>query len=264
MSINKPFYRSCRAYTDGSYSEGGRWQYITHPKYAKAPEQYIRAFLLLQKDLKLLFDYIEPSDTNLPCYSYRTHELLMRTCIEIEANFKAILNENGYEKRDRWGNDIRNIADFKKVETTHRLSSYQVKIPTWHGGKSVRIPFASWDNSPKWYKAYNMTKHNRHDEFHNANFENLLDSICGLLILLSSQFYTEDFSPGNSYLVLESGKGDDFESAIGGYFRIKFPDNWPLDQRYDFSREDWERLSQEENPFQQIDYHAINLDSSSS
>src|SRR5665213_3452453 len=123
MSINRPFYRSCRQFSDGHYSEGGRWEYIAHPKYAKSPEQYIRAFLLILKDLQNLFDYIEPSDKNLKCYSFRIHELLMRTCIEAEANFKAVLIENGYEKKDTEGNNADlDIEDYKKLEKTHKLS----------------------------------------------------------------------------------------------------------------------------------------------
>jgi hypothetical protein len=45
--------------------------YVYHPKFAVAPEQYVRAFELIQKDLIELFDYVAPSDINLVCYSYR-------------------------------------------------------------------------------------------------------------------------------------------------------------------------------------------------
>lgn len=96
MPLAKPFKRCCRQYANGSYSDSGRWRYILHAKYAESPENYIRAFLLIQKDLIQLFDYIEPSDINQHCYSYRIHELLLRTCVETEANFRAVLSENGY------------------------------------------------------------------------------------------------------------------------------------------------------------------------
>jgi hypothetical protein len=36
-----------------------------HPKFAVDPHHYVRAFLVLQKDLLELFDYIEPADKNL-------------------------------------------------------------------------------------------------------------------------------------------------------------------------------------------------------
>jgi hypothetical protein len=105
MGINKPYHRNCRQFIDDSYADGGKWTYIIHPSYAKSPEQYIRAFQIILKDLQKLFEYVEPADGNLKCYSFRTHELLMRVCIEAEANFKAILLENDYPKRKqswRW------------------------------------------------------------------------------------------------------------------------------------------------------------------
>ena len=122
MSITKPFRRTCRELADGSYERSGNGRYVKHPRFAVAPEQYVRAFLLIQKDLQELFDYVEPADKNLGCYSYRIHELHMRTCIEVEANWKAILTENGYVRGGDW-----NMGDYKKIEKTHRLSGYQVK-----------------------------------------------------------------------------------------------------------------------------------------
>jgi hypothetical protein len=170
--IPKPFRRNVRQFLDGSYSEGGRWRYVRHPAFAQHPDKYVRAFLLIQKDFQALFDYIEPADANLPCYSFRTHELLVRTCIEVEANFKAILLENGFARPGDW-----NMQDYRKVNRTHRLSSYQVKVPYWHGVGSIRTPFAAWDGAAggglSWYQAYNAKKHDRHAEFNRANFENL-------------------------------------------------------------------------------------------
>ncbi|HWN09292.1 MAG TPA: hypothetical protein VNO50_08515, partial [Pyrinomonadaceae bacterium] len=139
MAVNKPYRRICRQFTNGSYAEGGRSQYIKHPKYAKSPEHYVRAFTLLLTDMQELFDYIEPSDENLCCYSYRVHELLLRACIEVEANCKAILTENGYTKSD----DM-TMKDYKKVNISHRLSSYEIKLPFWHGALSIRQPFLPW------------------------------------------------------------------------------------------------------------------------
>ena len=104
------------------------------------PEHYVRAYLLLQKDLEELFDYVEPSDQNLNCYSYRTHELLLRACVEVEANCKAILLENGYPKP----RDDMNRNDYIKIEKSHRLSEYQVRVPTWTGAAGMRTPFSAW------------------------------------------------------------------------------------------------------------------------
>ena len=85
-----------RQFVNGDYLPHGNHGFIADRGFAEPPEQYVRAFLVIQKDLRGLFDYVEPVDENDKCYSYRIHELLMRSCIEVEANCKAILSENGY------------------------------------------------------------------------------------------------------------------------------------------------------------------------
>jgi len=116
------------------------------------------------------------------------------------------------------------------------------------GGKNqTRTPFANWKGTKglPWWKAYNETKHSRHENFEKANFGNMLDAFAGLVVLLAAQFYTDDF--GQSYYVAEGGAGDDFEYAIGGYFLVKFPQSWPAGERYAF---DWQQLGQQANPIQ--------------
>jgi hypothetical protein len=41
------------------------------------------------------------------------------------------------------------------------------------------------------------------------------------------------------------------ESGIGEYFRVKYPDNWPADERYEF---DWQKLKHEVDPFKNYPY----------
>jgi hypothetical protein len=223
---------------------------MVHPKFAESPEHYIRAFLIILKDLQELFDYVEPADKNLTCYSYRIHALLLRTCVEVEANFKAILKENEYSRPGDW-----NMNDYKKIEKTHFLSSYEVKVPNWTGTGAIRFPFSAWSTggSLPWYQAYNTTKHDRHSAFEQATFEHLIDACCGLLVILSAQFETNDFSPSNTLLALQ-GPRDGMESGIGGFFRVRFPANWAPELRYDF---DWQNLKNDADPFQNIDYSQI-------
>ena len=87
---------------DGLYTESGRWQYMIHPRYAQSSVHYVRAFLLILKDLQELFDYVEPADKNLACYSYRIHSLLLRACVEAEAICRAVLKEDGYSRSGDW------------------------------------------------------------------------------------------------------------------------------------------------------------------
>lgn len=246
MPITKPFKRTIRQFTDNSYANSGKSDYIIHNKYAQSPEQYVRAFLLLQKDLINLFEYIEPADKNLNTYSYRIHELILRSCIEFEANCKAILLENDYTKKDNL-----NIFDYKKINITHRLSSYKVQLPIWSGKTNIRKPFEEWvtGGSLSWYQTYNKIKHNRNIEFEQATFDTLINAISGLFVILSAQFYTYDFIPGNSYLLIESSN-----AGIGDYFIIEFPKDWKEEEKYDFSNEDWQKMKFETDPFQKHIY----------
>lgn len=249
MGVERPYRRTCRQFIDGRYAEGGRWEYMIHSMYAQTPENYVRAFLIFLKDLEDLFDYVEPAEKNLPCYSYRIHALLLRACVELEANCKAILKENEYGKAGSW-----DMRDYRKIDKTHLLSKYEVKVPNWNGNGAIRTPFDNWQSGGAlpWYDAYNATKHDRHDEFQEATFEHLIDASCGLLVILSAQFRTNDFSPGGSFLVDASRDG--LETGIGGYFRVRFPEDWPEHLRYDF---DWQKLKHETDPFRTIDYSKI-------
>lgn len=238
------------------------WAYVVDRSYASVPEHYVRAFLLIQNDLQRLFEYIEPADQNLQTYSYRIHELLMRCCIEVEANFKVILKENKFNPVDKWGGarpeKYWKISDYKKINKSHHLSSYKIHIPIWSGGSKEIEPFSDWNSANKdtlsWYTAYNDSKHDRQKQFPQANFENLLNAVSGLLVVLSSQFGTESFSPGSESLGLNTDSYYETEPALGGFFHIEFPNDWPANEMYDF---DWSILKTKQDRFNKIDYDNI-------
>jgi hypothetical protein len=238
MAVPKPFKRTCRPFDNGEYPDNLRYSYLSDPDFAKEPLHYLRAFELIQKDLQELFDYVEPADQNEKCYSYRIHELHMRTCMEVEVNCKAIMAENGYRKASGYWN----MTDYKKLDATHNLSSYQVKFPVWRGTNSVRCPFSPWSSNGElsWYQAYNEAKHDRHNEFEQANFEHLLQAVAGLITLLSAQFYSYDFAL-ISNLTTGYEPNDKFVMAIGNYLLVQFPtaNDWPPAELYKFN---WEQL----------------------
>lgn len=253
MPVSKPFKRTCRQLSNGSYTNDGHWLYLLHKDFVTDPQHYIRAFLILQKDLIHLFEYVEPCDQNLQTMSFRIHELLMRTCIEIEANFTAILEENIFSKKGNL-----NMKDYAIIDRSHRLSAYEVALPLWLGTHRVRKPFEPWSTGGalSWYQAYNKSKHDRHHNFNKATFENLLDAMGALAVVLSAQFHDEDYSPNSKSLGVGYGydTGDGMETGVGGYFRIKFPTDWPLEDRYDF---DWQQLRNEPKPIEQFNYDQL-------
>jgi hypothetical protein len=47
------------------------------------------------------------------------------------------------------------------------------------------------------------------------------------------------------------GRSIVWEVAIGKYFEIRFPDDWPPNERYEF---DWQKLKDEADPFQPLQF----------
>ena len=238
MPLTKPLKRTIRPFVDYKMHD----YYIGNPGYSTAGSQYVKAFLLIQKDLLHLFEYIEPASKNLYCFSFRIHELLMRTCIEVEANFTAILKDNIYAKSVK---DL-NMHDYFLVNKSHHLSKYEIELTNWinkdntHGAKRFK-PFRQWwkiNYTPlTWYQAYNSIKHDRNYNFHLASLENLILAVCGLVALISSQFMDYDFSPSaGSHSFGFGGRSDGLSTAIGDFFRIKFPNKWKKSELYDFDK----------------------------
>jgi hypothetical protein len=176
------------------------------------------------------------------------HALLMRACIEVEANFKAIFQENIFSKTKL------TMTDYRRIDTTHRLSSYEVLLPIWNQYPKILKPFEPWKSGKglPWYQAYNASKHNRHEAFKRASLENVVSAVAGLLVVISSQFKNEDFEPTLRGLAMEDSNA--FEPATGGLFRVKYPEDWAEHELYDFS---WSQLKQHPDRFNQIDYDAI-------
>lgn len=261
MALAKPLKRTVRKLTNGSYKHSGHWKYLLHPKFANDPQHYTRAFLLIQEDLQKLFEYVEPCDENSNTISLRIQELLTRVCIEIEANFTAILKENIYSNNNNW--NLKN--DYCLIEFSHRLSSYKVKFPVWKGENHTRIPFDNWANKSNenwhvltWYQAYNKSKHDRHLHFDKATFATLVDAISGLIVLLSAQFMNENYSPNSKSRGISGDYSYDYnpnlETAIGDYFRVQYPDDWKEEEKYGFN---WQEISSLEEPIDKIDFDFI-------
>lgn len=249
MPVQKPFYRCVRPGPDGFYGNGLRWRYVKHPDYARDAVYYIRAFSILQADLLKLFEYIEPADCNQTAYSYRCLDLLVRASGEVEANCRAILEANDYQLPPRRSRP--NMEDYKKLDATHRLSSYRVKLPVWTGNDAERRPFGDWASAGTlpWFEAHHGGKHNRQQEFPKANFAHVVDAVSAVAVLLAAQFWICDFGPGEMFEgCLEQGA---FEQAIGGYFQVRFPDDWPDEQRYAFG---WGLTPRGTQPFDKLTF----------
>ena len=161
-----------------------------------------------------------------------------------------MIRESQYPRRD-W-----TIHDYRRVNKTHHLSAYKIHVPIWNGTQGCFTPFHEWSTKPdlSWYQAYNRSKHDRQQQFKEANFQNLLSAVSGLVALLSSQFRTEDFSPGPQAISAEGNSFYHTEPALGGFFHIEFPSDWSEPEKYDF---DWSELKKAPHRFQKYDYNTL-------
>ena len=93
MSIAKPYYRICRPFASGEYVQSLEGDHITDNRYAADRVNLVRAYHLLERDLYKIFDYVEPSDKNLNCYSHELYALLLRAATEFELSARSILGK---------------------------------------------------------------------------------------------------------------------------------------------------------------------------
>lgn len=247
-----PYHRCYRPLVKRVNSGSSEYYYLQDDDYARKPYMFTRAFEELQNELKAIFSYVEPSYQNRKTYSYKIQQLFIRICIELEANFKAIFKENKYSKEEsRW-----TIQDYWKIDTSHRLSDYQVIMPTWGGKGKTFTPFEAWKTSPtlNWYRAYQRTKHSRADKLNEANLENLMNAFSALFVVLTAQFCEEDYSTGD---VLFSDGGDDAYFGggfgIGGLLKPIYPE-WSEEEKYDVQ---WCDVYDSPDRFRKFDYDAV-------
>jgi hypothetical protein len=247
--VRKPFRRTVRQLSDGSYANDGNGFYVLDGRYASDVQHFLRAYEYITAALRDIFESVEPAEQNLSTYSFKLYELLIRICTEIEANFKAIFRDNGFVCAEY------NMHQYKRIEKSHFLSQYKVKYLIWEGGRNHFSPFSAWEGgrSPFWYLSYNQVKHDRHTNFNAASFENVLGAYAGLSALIFSQFRNQSFNSPITIGARLMPKSDHYEQAIGRLVAILPPPDVPIDERYDFR---WSELSLESEAFQCFDYAA--------
>lgn len=256
MSIIKPYHRFYRRTISGVNQGYNSTAYLADHMYADRPEMYIRSFDIIQHDIRHLFDYIEPDDQNMSTYSMKIYDLYVRICLEVEANFKAVLFENKYSRKpEDW-----TIKDYFKINKTYHLYGYRITFPIWRGERATFLPFAEWDSAEykplSWYQIYNKCKHNKYEHMPEASFGNMLNAFAGLFALLSAQFGHETYSPGSILLSVSAGDDSYYkgEFGIGDYLQVHYPNDWTEDELYDF---EWQDLKTQEERFQRFDFDSI-------
>ncbi len=246
MGITKPYFRICRPSPDGRYVGDLNDTYVRDQRYAGDRIDLIRGYHLLEKELLHIFEFVEPADANLGCYSHHLYALLLRASTEFEANAKAILTANG------WGESrSSNIKDYHKLNDVSRLSEYMVTLPIWDGHHRRIMPFSEWGSSHRlpWYQDYNAVKHNRGSAFPKASLGNAVTAVAAVFVIIFSQFNFLAFDPHHIVNMLSDDNGVLSHDAC--LLHIELPTSWKSEECYDF---DWKVLAGDPSPFQQYQF----------
>lgn len=251
MGLSKPFFRITRP---GAFIP----DYVMDKRYAPDRLQLSRAYISIEKDLRSIFDYIEPDDKNINAFSFELYSLLLRACTEVELNCKEIMVANGAIPEGRHFT----MKDYKKLEKATLLSKYKAVFRNWRRKQpnskvvyeeKVFQPFINFglspQKSPDWYDAYNQVKNNREEDLEKASLENCMNAVSGILILLYLQFGSRCIATSKTGdLLIQTEDADDFLFQPDVLFVVHTPSksDWDASQLYDFQ---WDNLKKEENPF---------------
>jgi hypothetical protein len=159
----------------------------------------LRQIEILFEDLSEIFHTVEPKSSNLVAFGHRIRNLLILACTEVEAQWRGVLSENGYQKfKSINGNPVPvdekywNTQDYVKLLTKMKLNEFSLTFEQYPGIPELK-PFSDWNASSStgnlvWYKAYNSVKHNREEKFQEATLENAINAVAAVIILFIAQY----------------------------------------------------------------------------
>jgi hypothetical protein len=140
--------------------------------------------------LQDLFKYVEPTTANLDVFGNKIRELLILACTEVETSWRAILEQNRSEKKDRYTTN-----DYIELMEPLRLDEWSVELRDYPD-LGTFSPFMTWQaanptQSLAWYEGYNAVKHYREVEFAQASLKNLINAVAAVHVLQAAQWGPE-------------------------------------------------------------------------
>ena len=250
--LTKPYYRIYRPF-HAITKDPDQFNYLQDDRNCNYRKQLIRVYRLLESETIDIFQYIEPTNSNVNVYSLQLYHLLTKICIEVENNFKGIFEANNYS-----GNlNNSNIVDYFTINNHLKLNDYVIESSYFDVNIINNSPYNQWHSTAyqplPWYQAYNSFKHNRAVNLVKATLDNVLTALAGLNILLFSQFnYFSECLSTNGVMMLYA---DDFENEpiIPSYhnklFTFKTKPLWIDKDKYNFN---WNNLKDSTDPFEKL------------
>lgn len=136
-------------------------------------------YLTLEEDFRHTFRYVEPCKANECIYSVEYVRLLLATGSEVDVVLKQICAQLGGQGE--------NIEDYRKaICSSNPNTVLKTTVKMLEAGFTQITPWDSWfastPASPDWWKSYNGVKHERSENFPEANFKNVRDGLAGLFL----------------------------------------------------------------------------------
>jgi hypothetical protein len=143
----------------------------------KTAKHHWNYFLALERDLEDISRYVEFSEMNLKTYSIEFTHLLLSSSSEVDVLLQQICSIL------RPDSSLDNIDSYRSIikKDLPGIINERVSIDRYE------MSFKPWENwngdvNPDWWKYHNKVKHERHIYFHQANLQNTLNSMGGLLL----------------------------------------------------------------------------------
>ena len=148
-------------------------------------------FLAFDQDAEKLSRYIEFTNDNFKAYSIELVRLLLSAASEVDVVAKLLCSKVNSNAKAKNINDYRDILN----PALPKIKDMKIQIPRY--GLEL-IPWDNWKTNrpPDWWLDYNAVKHQRDENFKQANLKNTLNSISGLFCLLL-YYYKEEAEKGN-------------------------------------------------------------------
>lgn len=154
----------------------------------KTYSNYLRQLEFILGELHAVFMVVEPDKNNFKTFGNTIRNILILACTEFDSLMKLILKENKIEK----ANDRYNTNDFVLLLNPLKLRDYSLSLKNINE-INVISPFSKWNKksptkSLSWYDAYNGIKHDRINNFEQANLSNALNAIMGFAATLIAKY----------------------------------------------------------------------------
>lgn len=181
---------------------------------------------ILTDMLSEILSTVYPTQQNLKTFGHNIKNLLVLSCIEVEAQLKGIYKANEISAKRNY-----TTKDYIKLKDTMQLNRYSVRLPLYPDLK-IYSPFKFWSEnvgatkSIKWYDNYNAVKHNSETEFSRATLDSAIQAVCAVAVLLHAQY-----GPDIPY----------WREEIGSYYEIINNTKWTIEDKIlpPMNNDDW-------------------------